>query len=285
MSKKVVNLRAGEKIVEIKDVINKSNGKEDDENSLSWSANVLCDKFAVKLREEFEKIVVSLKSELTNELLKRDKRIVSLESEVISLTTSLNESSAKIVTLETQFEASTPPPKSNIDTVVAGDSIVKHINVDNLDGNNQLICLPGARAHKVHRAVRDLASTANIKNLVLHFGTNNIPQQHPGEVTSEIAGTLKQLQLELPDTNIHFSAILPKLDPAFNRGINCINFNIFNLCERNSIGFIQHPNFCRYGQLNKALYAPTEWKNARPIHPSHEGAMSLHTDIKLHLAA
>jgi hypothetical protein len=245
-------------------------------------------------------LVADLKTYIATELSKSDHRIKSLESEIEGLKDALTDSYSKINRLEENisevkalFENAAPatqapsaPPPESIDTVVAGDSIVKHLKLDELDGNNRLICLPGARSHKVHLAVRKLAKSASMKNLVLHFGTNHfgtnhLPDQSPSRVANEIAETLKRIQCELPDTKLYYSAILPKFDSFYNRGINFINTSIAVLCREYDIGFIQHTAFCRRGVLSKTLYAPTEWQQGRPLHPSHEGARTLQTNIKL----
>jgi hypothetical protein len=274
-------------------------------DGLSLMNSDLCekivDKFGARLREEIGAIVDSLKIDLLSELVKRDKRIADIESEVIFLRDAVAVNNVKISKLEIQVAEMSldiatlihaPRPQSSahdapllptLDTVIAGDSIVKHIDVKALDGVNSLVCLPGARAHKVHLAVTKLAQKANIKNLVLHMGTNNIPHQSPMQICNELADTLKRVQLELPNTAIHFSAILPKVNICLNRGINFINNFIFDLCEDLGIGFVEHSSFCQDGQMNKKYYAPTEWREGRAIHPSHEGALLLQTNIKLHL--
>jgi hypothetical protein len=259
------------------------------------SLDSICENVGETLRAEIVNVVDNLKSYLAAELTKYDKRILLLVSEIVDLKDALSESYVKINSLESKFDEhvnlcgssnaapalNSLPPKQSIDMVVAGDSIVKHIKIDQLEGKNELICLPGAHCHKVHLAVCDLAKKAQIKKLVLHFGTNHIPRQSPLQIVNEITDTLKRVQLELPNTKTFFSAVLPKIDSSYNRGINFINQRIHDFCHENNMGFIQHSAFSRQGEFNKNLFAPTEWRLGRPIHPSHDGAMSLLKDIKL----
>ena len=134
------------------------------------------------------------------------------------------------------------PPKPIIDVVVAGDSIVKHVDVESELPNSHLIRLPGAKGHAVHRAVNSLAETADIQQLVLHFGTNNIPMDfvqaskmcQPTAIAGDVINTLMNIQSQHPSTKLHFSALLPKVDRVFNQGIDIINFTIRDFCINNS---------------------------------------------------
>jgi hypothetical protein len=302
------NLRNGVKTVEedevtavfVEDNVENGNVPMDDCNALHLMNIEICEqvveRFGVRVRENIGAIVESLKIDMLTELKKRDDRMSELETEVIFLRDAMAVSSVKLSALEAtvaKFSANidtfahplqaSAAPLPTIDNVIAGDSIVKHVNVGAIEGENQLICLPGAKSHKVHAAVRKLARTANIKNLILHYGTNNIPHQSPMSICREISDSLHRIQHELPNTAIHFSAILPKIDNRGNRYINFINNFICDLCQDIGIGFIQHTSFCQHGFLNKKLYAPTEWREGLPIHPSHEGALLLTTNFKLHL--
>jgi hypothetical protein len=292
---KTHNLRNGEKVVEEEvevdveeDIITESS-EFDHSNVLE----TIVEKFGLRLREEVSALVESLKGDILTELKKRDIRINALESEVIFLRDALAITNCKLTSLGADVAAmsaslDTAPPSSasslpTLDTVIAGDSIVKHIDVSAIEGKNKLICLPGARAHKVMLAVKKLSTEAHIKNLVLHVGTNSIPHNSVMQVSNELSQALMKIQLELPNTKIHYSAILPKIDLPYNRGINFVNNFLHDMCMDNGIGFVQHSAFCVGGRLNKKLYAPSEWREERPIHPSHEGALLMQTNIKLHL--
>ena len=93
------------------------------------------------------------------------------------------------------------------------------------------------------------------------------------------------MQLSHPNTKIHLSGVLPKLDPFYNKGINFINRKISAVCEEYGMGFIHHLGFGdAHGFLNEKFYSPTEWRLGKPLHPSHEGVRSMMNDIKQHLA-
>ena len=105
------------------------------------------------------------------------------------------------------------------------------------------------------------------------------------QVANEISDSLKRLQIELPDTKIHFSAILPKFDPYYSKGINFINRQVKALCKDYGMGFIHHPEFHdAQGLLVEKLYSPSEWRLWKPLHPSHDGVSSLMKDFERHLA-
>ena len=271
--------------------------------------NKMCELFAEKLRSELNislnNIVETLKTDFIEEIGKHDVEIIALKSENLVLRDKLGSACARISTLEANIvdisaaitilndsppSASpirVPPKVHSLDTVIAGDSVVKHWDVQEFAGDkNKLICLPGARAEKVVSAVKDLASDTDIKNLVVHFGTNNIfhkSKQSPLDIANEIEESLKQLKRDLPNSKIHFSAILPKIDMSFTRSIEFINWKTWQLCKKLGLGFIEHPTFVQRGDLNQRLFSPSEWKDWRPIHPSHEGVRMLQTNIKLHL--
>jgi hypothetical protein len=113
---------------------------------------------------------------------------------------------------------------------------------------------------------------------------NNIPHQVPCEISRELTDHLERLQLELPETNISFSTILPKIGAKFNHGINYINTVMDEVCYDLGVGYIQHSAFCERGQLTKKLFSPSEWKEDRPVHPSHEGVKVMMMNIRLELA-
>ena len=288
-------------------------------DAVNAEISALCEKFGDNLIAEFTKIVDTLKSELAlqfgtrivaleTDSSRNDSRINALETENADLKTknteikiALDSANARINTLNENFDmiadeidrmaASTKPaqPKDIVDLVVAGDSIVKHINVEGMLSTvsaNSLICIPGAKAHEVHKAVLTYARSATPNDLVIHIGTNHLPEQTPVEAAYEIETTLKQLQLELPDTKIHFSQIIPKIDPSFHAGIKFINRKTERLCKEIGIGFINHPGFVHpeNGHLRRNLFSPSEWRRGEPLHPSHDGVRCLEYDINRHLA-
>ena len=143
--------------------------------------------------------------------MKRDARISALEAELVCQKHLTDD-------LKLAVASSNPQPVSEkqlLSVVVAGDSIVKHVDVSDLSsGTNKLICSPGARPHKVLRDIALLAESSKIENLVLHVGTNNIPMnindarrgQPPLHIAAELKQSLKTIQLQNPSTKVHFSA-------------------------------------------------------------------------------
>ena len=256
-----------------------------------------------RIREDIGVIFDGLKLDILSEVKKNNSQMAELEGEVQflrdSMASSNAASSSKISALEAQVRDLTttiesikaasldPTTHANalptIDNVIAGDSIVKHVDVSGLEGKSELICLPGARPRQVENAVRKLAKTANIKNLVLHYGTNSISSLPPLDICKEIEESVRRTQLELPNTSIHLSALLPKIDSTYNRTINFINNYICDMTNDMDFGFVQHSSFAFQGHLSKRMYSPSEWKDQMPIHPSHEGARLMSTNFKLHL--
>ena len=221
---KILNLRTGEKLASSKKDPKKNMLVEVTDDKFEKSVDSICNKFREKITIEINKIVNDLKKDLEAELQKRDERIAKLVADVTILQNKLANSDNKITEIEESIniiqenvnQALAPAPgKDDINTVVAGDSIVKHVKVEEYPGNNELICIPGARSQKIHRALRERAETGNFKNLVLHFGTNRIPQQNTHIVAREIGKTLKQIQLDFPDTHIFLLCDSSKVPPLF----------------------------------------------------------------------
>jgi hypothetical protein len=234
------------------------------------------DKLAATLRAEISKVVAEVKASFIGELAARDARILALEEELAA---------------QKQLLPPVQPAKQVIDVVIAGDSIVKHVDVKSELPSAQIICVPGAKGHAVHRAVNTLAETTTIKQLVLHFGTNNIPTDFakacricpPDAIAGDIIQTLQNIQLQHPTTKLHFSALLPKVDRAFNQGIDNINYTVHNFCAHNDIGFVKHEDFCTDGRFKKDYFAPREWRERRALHPSEDGAKYISANIIEHL--
>ena len=108
-------------------------------------------------------------------------------------------------------------------------------------------------------------------------------QQQQLDLATELRQTVKQIQN--PGTKIHFSALLPKVSPRFNKGLNIVNSIMYSFCHQNDIGFIQHSRFCTLGRLTKDFYAPSEWRKFSALHPSEEGSKYMSDNYKNHLLA
>ena len=118
------------------------------------------------------------------------------------------------------------------------------------------------------------------KNIILHAGTNDIPAEDPETVFSKLMHLVEDIKLRMPDSKLFVSAILPKISPAFNDGINHINFRLFEASQVMGFDFIQHNAFCQNSIFAENLYSRHELEKGRPTHLSFKGVAVFATNLK-----
>ena len=83
------------------------------------------------------------------------------------------------------------------------------------------------------RAFKKNHGNTSVKSIIVHVGTNHPLQENTVDVANKICRLLVHTSTEFPNTSIYFSAILPKFGRSFNRMINYVNNEVFNLCLDN----------------------------------------------------
>lgn len=251
-------------------------------------------------KEDIKKLISDIETKFTNELKDRDKTIYGLESRISDLETlrlsdtdkliNLNE---KIAALEARFESTCTDTrgsdsdsdgateKSELNLVVLGDSIVKYVNPDlnkdELDRleENKLDSTRGGMIQDMYERAEEIHEQHTIHNLIIHVGSNHIPQHTPMSVSYGIIKLIDDIRDLMPETKIYFSAILPKENVRFNPGINEINRHIFNVSTMMNFEFIPHTSFCQRGIVNERLYGIHD-----RIHLSRAGTKQLESDFQ-----
>ena len=227
--------------------------------------------------------------EHTIEMDRLSNRLDRLErDDTSSVLSRNNESTNSIVELESErhdFQQenshSDVESKPVLDLAVCGDSIVKWLDINDLNpgGRNEKICIRGAKIDKIREAVRGLNNRYEIRRLAIHGGCNQVPEDTPHQVSSDIIDLLSEIKIHMPKTDVYFSAILPKVDNFFTPGINEINALVCSACNVLGITFVQHQRFSRGGVMNESLYTLSDL-----IHLNRSGVRQLTYDIKSSLA-
>ena len=115
---------------------------------------------------------------------------------------------------------------------------------------------------------------SQVKNIIIHVGTNHLPRDNPKDTAKEICKLLVRIQYQFPNTVIFYSGILPKFGKKSFGDINYINASVFNLCARSQrMHFISHNSFAVNGSLNESFF----WKDR--IHTNKRGLQQLTFDF------
>jgi hypothetical protein len=178
----------------------------------------------------------------------------------------------------------TRPPtveKVHKDILLIGDSIIKHVNTQKVSNKPvDLVCLPGARCFEVYSKLLDILKTTDYDQIIVHVGTNSIPQLDARFVSNSILDFLSKLRMLAPNSKISWSSILPKFDSSFNQGINFINRNIFsrfNMIKKMGAP-VNHGNFFKKnGCVDPSLFCNDA------VHLSYKGVTALEKSLKHHL--
>ena len=123
------------------------------------------------------------------------------------------------------------PRDDQRDVLILGDSIVKHVEPSNVKVDvGSRVDVVNERGARIGRIWSKLVAIAHSRDapgsLILHVGSNLIPDFQPSYVADEIVRLLAAAQDLLPNTQISFSAILPKVGDYYLPGINEINIRV-----------------------------------------------------------
>ena len=173
------------------------------------------------------------------------------------------------------------PRKPEIDFALCGDSIIKWANTDiiNPGGVNKKVCLPGAKIVEIRESILHLHEQYDVKQITIHGGSNLVPEETPMEVAFQIIDLLSEVKVLMPNSDVYFSAILPKCNDLFSPGINEINSLVYSACNALGIKFIQHSRFSSHGRMNESYYTLADL-----IHLNRRGVRQFVYDIKSSLA-
>ncbi|KAB5533092.1 hypothetical protein PHYPO_G00127770 [Pangasianodon hypophthalmus] len=123
------------------------------------------------------------------------------------------------------FEISTrnrfaPLRESECDTVIIGDSIVRHVRATTAKGKVRTRCFPCARVLDVTAQVPAILNRKNIGAVVLHAGTNDTRLRQTEILKKDFRSLIEKVRSTSPTTRIIVSGPLP----MFQRGIEESSF-------------------------------------------------------------
>ena len=249
-------------------------------------------KIPKKIEDSIQLVLGKYQHEFEEKLKQRDLRIEKLEEKLARLDRSPATVDDSPPNPDDDFDwpDSTVLPfkdvpivnKSEKDVVFVGDSIIRHVDMKRMTGsdNCEKDCNPGFDVIQIRNRMVEIDSNFTAKKLILHVGTNAIPDVPAHTVLKQTLKLIHDIRNQMPSTHLFVSAILPKIKSDFNPGINFINYKLFMAASKHNYTFIQHPQFSQNGKLDFKLFAPTEVANKKPIHLSWKGVGTFATNIK-----
>ena len=241
---------------------------------------------------DLEKFMTTFKK-MEADLREKDKRIEMLEKEITEL------KSVSSVTNQDQSLAGNAPlaptstvdcssvegkPREKIDFLIIGDSIVDSFDAQFPDGKKgKVVSVRGASPKDVLKEFERLSLTQDFAHIIVHVGTNLIPNFSPDYVADSIIDTMLSIKKLSRNSKVAFSGLLPKTVDSWSRSIDMINYRVaragLNVPPSMRFGYMHHfPAFFKQGWVNfKELY-----KKDR-IHLSLSGSKLFTSGLKTYL--
>ena len=140
-------------------------------------------------------------------------------------------------------------------TIIAGDSMVKHLNGYKMSARNvkiQVSTFPGCSTLDMGDYLKPIIRKKTDK-LVIHVGTNSLRESEtPEKCASEIANLAKQVVDACPQTAVALSSIINRSDDMVlaAKAIEA-NLHLKQACHQNHWSFIDHSNI-KQTHLNRS---------------------------------
>ena len=124
---------------------------------------------------------------------------------------------------------------------------------------------------------------SSYNQIVVHSGSNSIPSKKPKIVADELIKLAREVKLNMPNSKLYISAIIPKIDEKFLPGIDEINHRLYAASSKLNFDFIQHPQFVFNSEIDHTMFSFREqqpdWTKGM-VHLSRKGVAQLATNIK-----
>lgn len=188
----------------------------------------------------------SKKKSKTSEKQSKDEQrcITDSPSKTTQTSQPINEVSNANKNTTSSPESSQSPSKKV--TVVAGDSILKHVEgwrLSNTSNHVVVKSFSGATTSDMEDYLRPVLRKEPNK-IILHIGTNDINYQTAQTVAEGVLNLGIQITQDSPTTDIVISGILPRTDkPNLMSKVNQANRLIKALCIENNWAFLDHESF------------------------------------------
>lgn len=139
--------------------------------------------------------------------------------------------------------------KANTSTVIVGDSMTKHLDSRRLQrsvkaGQRKVFVetYRGAKSSDMKHHIKPCL-TKKPTQVILHVGTNDLPQKQPSKIVEGIAEICDIIQTESPSTEIVISEIILRTDKAeYKQKIGETNSLLSNFCKSRNLYIIEHNN-------------------------------------------
>lgn len=185
------------------------------------------------------------------------------------------------------FDPTTVPsgePEKEVDLLLVGTSIIRHVDLSDISNSHEKLCIPGADVSKVRSGLKEkLRESTHYKKIIIECGVNDIPNNRPSKVAQDILSLIKSVKMSSPDSQITVNAVLPKISTSYLKSIDKINRRLHDLQDEIGYTLVMHPQFACNGIINSSLFAFNEVKFGRPVHLSRKGIPIYGSNIKLSL--
>ncbi|KAK3518379.1 hypothetical protein QTP86_018493, partial [Hemibagrus guttatus] len=164
-----------------------------------------------------------------------------------------------------------PLRETECDTVIIGDSIVRHVRATVAKGKVHTRCLPGARVLDVSAQVPTILKK-NIGAVVLHAGTNDIRLRQTEILKKDFRSLVELVRTTSPTTRIIVSGPLPTFQRGIERFSRLFAFNewLQSWCQDQKLPFVDNWNL---------FWERPRFYRPDGLHPSRVGAAVLSDNI------
>ncbi|KAK3572267.1 hypothetical protein QTP86_029691 [Hemibagrus guttatus] len=164
-----------------------------------------------------------------------------------------------------------PLRETECDTVIIGDSIVRHVRATAAKGKVHTRCLPGARVLDISAQVPAILKK-NIGAVVLHAGTNDIRLRQTEILKKDFRSLVELVRTTSPTTRIIVSGPLPTFQRGIERFSRLFAFNewLQSWCQDQKLPFVDNWNL---------FWERPRFYRPDGLHPSRVGAAVLSDNI------
>ena len=129
-------------------------------------------------------------------------------------------------------------------TVIAGDSILKHLNAHKMSKDN----------NKVKVATFAGCTNRDIKPIIIHVGTNSLrDSESPSACSDEIINLVSSIKRDATDTDVVLSSLTARSDNGyFAIQVEEVNSTLRDFCRQNQWKIITHSNIVADHHLNRS---------------------------------
>ena len=220
---------------------------------------------------------------LDRQKIEIDREISATNSKIINLEAKIGEQKTLLEAIQSEVNAmkcqSTVTDfnlgiKTKKKLIVIGDSLIKHLDLNLICPNedNMKVCLPGARIGIIHRELRKLAMIYDADHIIIVVGTNH-HQENSAVLSSKLKFLLKEAKELFADSNIYYSAYLPKFNDTCIPFINDVFDRIRKICW-GIVDLIYNSQLIENGIIDYTLLARDR------VHLSKKGVAALGSNFK-----